>query len=378
MHPPIIRQLRFVNMSFFKKIYNPKGKSLSHFLWLGCYIVFLIFIFPLIIDFLKTFFFLENFQQKGCGNFYFFIVSFIIFYFITFPYVTNLLKNNRIISDIKTRDCFFAKEKLFKLIALILFYISFPFFIFYSCSELSSLKKSNQYYLDCKKIIHELEKSDDFYNLNIYVEHTPYLFWNRGNIHSRVLPLEYRVKDKRELLIITDCINDYFYLNREGLLFSKITPEVAVYSNSASAIDYLKKLGYSFSNYFYFDKYIPLQEIAKQNNIDIGDCQYIELQRKNPVIYNDQYLYSEGNYLLEFEIENNNISSIQRDVAYIEFHLGRTIKKIFLNNSEFVNKKKINKSFSLTLNSMEQGTFISIMSLANLELSLNSIIIKKY
>lgn len=376
----INRQLRLVNMFFFEKSFTPNRKNVIYLIGLGIYIVSLIIFFPLLIDFLKTFFFLENYLQKGYTNISFLIVSFIIVYFVAVPFVTKKISSIHLVfSDFKRSEFFFDKGvSLLKIFAFIFFFLCFPFFLLYCSSEISALKHSSQYYSDCKKIINQLEKIDNFDNLNIYVEHTPFLFSNRDNIHSRILPLENRIIGISDLIIFTDSLYDYFYLNREGLLFSKISSDVGIYSNSATAIAYLKNNGYIFSDHFYFEKFIALQEIAKQNNIEIFDNQHIELECKTPLIYNDPYLYNTGNYKIDIEIENKNNSSIHEDIAYIEIHLGRAIEKIFLNSKDFVNKDKINKSITLRLNSLEQGAFISIMSLVNSAIYLDSIRIKKY
>lgn len=345
------------------------------------YYLFIIYIFPLFIDYMKTFFYLKNYSQYEYSNVPVLIISYLIICIVSFPLIVlYVIKGHFNLYKFDDNNYSQSKKKFFFKTSLIYCnFFSFLVFFIYSFYEIEKLSKSDLFYLDCKKTVQLLKNTENFNKLNIYVEHIPFLFWGTDNIDSRVLPLENSVKEISDLIILTDSSNDYFYLNREGLSYSKISDFLGVYSNSQSAIKILNEAGFSFSRSFFFEKNFSLRKISEHNKLDDLNKKFIVLNKQIPIIYTDLFLYTPGDYYFDIEIDKkdkNTYKDNKDKICFIELHLGRSVNKIELYENDFEDGR-MNKTIQITLNSFEQGTFISIMSLVNSNISLESIKLRK-
>ncbi|SFS85586.1 hypothetical protein SAMN02910357_02243 [Succinivibrio dextrinosolvens] len=363
-------------MQFYQVLSKKNRKQLSFYCLSVAYVALLVYLFPLIIDYLKTYFFLKNYQLASSSNIVFFTVVFLIVFFVSFPFVTYyFVRNTQLIckkNNLQTNTD--KKKALIKIFSCIFFYCSFIFFVLYSLGEISYLKKDNHFYQDSEKLLNRINETATSGNLQIYIDHIPFLFRNAPKVKSRIFPVHSRVVNMQDLVIITDCSKDYFYLNSEGLLFTKISDEVGLYTNSNETIEYLTNAGYKFSNGFVFEKEISISNLAKQNGLP--DYPYLQLKKDVPVIFTDQYEYGAGNYELEVDIEKSCEASEQGTIGLLEFHFGNYVNKIFFKDNEFSNNK-LHKVIPISLNSIEQDTFISIISFINSELMVKSIKLRK-
>lgn len=352
-------------------------KSVVPYFLLSCYFLCIILVFPLIVDFLKTFFYLKKYYQNEFTNIPFLIVSYLVLFFVSFPFLSCYFFKRIVIRYKNGIIASTKKSFLIKLLLVFCYYSSIIVFVMFSFNEIGKIASSNRYYSDCKKALDSLQQIDKKNNIAIYVEHIPFLFWNSKNVHSRVLPLENRVKDIRDIIILTDNQNDYFYLNAEGLYYSKITDEVALYSNSQSFLSYLREKEYSISNSFNFDKEISLNDFFMQNKINGVNKQYIELKKLSPIFYSDQFLYAPGNYSFDIELKGKSSTKSLNNSCIIELHLGKIKNRKILKENELVSDKFVITDIPINLYSFEQGTFISITSVDDSEIILKSVKVKK-
>lgn len=363
-------------MQFYQVLSKKNRKQLSFYFLSAAYVALLVYLFPLIIDYLKTYFFLKNYQLASSSNIVFFTVAFLIVFFVSFPFVSYyFVRNTQLIckkNNLQTNTD--KKKALIKIFSCIFFYCSFIFFVLYSLGEISYLKKDNHFYQDSEKLLNRINETATSDNLQIYIDHIPFLFRNTPKVKSRIFPVHSRVVNMQDLVIITDCSKDYFYLNSEGLLYTKISDEVGLYTNSRETIEHLTNAGYNFSNRFIFEKNISLMEFVDSNTI--APYHNTELSCNGHVFYIDSFEYGSGQYSVEIELEKSVEFSDKENVIFIEVRFGKIINKIYLQEKDFQNGK-LNKIIPVSVNNIEQDTFLSIISLVKTGIIIDSLKIKK-
>ena len=103
---------------------------------------------------------------------------------------------------------------------------------------------------------------------HIHVETMPALYARAfGGIDSHLYTGEDLARLKN-VSLITDIDNDYNVLINCGFLYSPISADHAVYTNSAAAADALRQAGYHLTGYYSTPTQVDLADLARRNGLD--------------------------------------------------------------------------------------------------------------
>ena len=368
-----------MNSCFFKNRRDKLALLFFDVFFLLCSLFFIVLYFDKFSSFVKTLFAVLNIEHWENSFLAFSIVS---LYFVVFLLFLFFLY--KIVISISGK-IFGVDEKYFPLVIkkyFLCFVLLICFFFLSFVIGQKFIHSSHKYdeYISCtKNIIDKLNKEQSFTNVNIYVEHVPYLFEDKYNIKTQVLPLNYLNSEASDNIIFTDSSNNYYLLNYQGYSYIKISDKLSIYTNSKKVIKFLFEIGYEIKPYYVYSEEIDFAESAKLNNITLDQNGFITLDNNNPEVTIPPFPLYAGNYQFDFDFELIECSDNDSDIFAIEssFDFGKTdYQLVSINRKEFTDNRLV-KTIKKSIPS-KQGLMFRIVLSSNSHLLVKHFTITKY